>query len=330
MNTPSNSRNPRRMTLAGVPSSREAPNSNRRPSIGPTSVAAAASGIPKRPPKGRASMIPRMGRENAIPPSYNSNNSPSGTSVTSMKSTASSRRRSVGPNGGGITDMSMKQRRQSLVPVPQSQRVDPRPINDKGFQMQCIRELLSFLQERGYEFPVSSKSLMRPSAKDFQNICTFMLRQADKDFGRGTTMKFEDEVALNFKALGFPYTVSKTSLVAAGSPHTWPSLLAALTWLMFQLIGHQESVAYENQVESIFETVEGLSEKTDADFFRYVGHSYKIYLADDQEALYALEADYTQGFEKDNDFIESMVEKATDINATMLERIHELEEQTKE
>lgn len=280
------------------------------------------------------SMIPRMGRENALPPSYNSNNSPSNasvTSVTSMKSTASSRRRSVGPNGGGgVTDSSVKQRRQSLLPPPPSQRIDPRPVNDKSYQMQCIKELLTFLKERGYEFPVSSKSLMRPSSKDFQNICTFMLRQADQDFGRGTTMKFEDEVALNFKAMGYPFTVSKTSLVAAGSPHTWPTLLAALTWLMYQLIGHQESVAYENQVESVFETVEGLTEKTDADFFRYVGQAYKIYLADDQEALYAIEAAYTQGFEKDSDFIDAMVDKATDINATMVERIHELEEQTKE
>ena len=44
--------------------------------------------------------------------------------------------------------------------------------------------------------------------------------------------KIEDEIALGFKSLGYPFNISKTALVAAGSSHTWPTLLLALTWLI--------------------------------------------------------------------------------------------------
>jgi kinetochore protein NDC80 len=43
---------------------------------------------------------------------------------------------------------------------------------------------------------------------------------------------FEEEVKLYLKTLGYPFAISKSSLYAVGSPHTWPSLLAALVWLI--------------------------------------------------------------------------------------------------
>jgi len=247
--------------------------------------------------------------------------------VASAKSTASSRRRSVGPEAGASSVT--KQRRQSLVPPPssqQQQRADPRPVNDKSFQHQCIKELLSFLLERGYEYPVSAKSLSRPSAKDFTNIATFMLRQIDKDFGRGT-MKFEDEVSLNFKVMGYPYTVSKTSLVAAGSPHTWPSLLAALTWLMHHLQGERDGAALGRDADARFESIEELHIKSERDFFRFVGDAYKAWMRNDKVALEEVEAAFAEGFEEDNAFVAQTAERVTDLNATILERIHEMEEQ---
>ena len=44
--------------------------------------------------------------------------------------------------------------------------------------------------------------------------------------------KFEDDVVNTFRTLGYPFNISKTSLVAAAAPHTWPSLLLAITWLI--------------------------------------------------------------------------------------------------
>ena len=48
-----------------------------------------------------------------------------------------------------------------------------------------------------------------------------------------------NEVPLMFKGLHYPFSISKTALSAVGSPHTWPYLLACLTWLI-ELLGYDE------------------------------------------------------------------------------------------
>jgi kinetochore protein NDC80 len=44
--------------------------------------------------------------------------------------------------------------------------------------------------------------------------------------------KTEDEIPAMLKGLGYPFTISKTSLVAVGTPHSWPTFLGVLTWLV--------------------------------------------------------------------------------------------------
>ena len=44
--------------------------------------------------------------------------------------------------------------------------------------------------------------------------------------------KPEEEVPKILRVLGYPFAISKSSMFAIGSPHTWPHLLAALTWLV--------------------------------------------------------------------------------------------------
>lgn len=43
--------------------------------------------------------------------------------------------------------------------------------------------------------------------------------------------KIEDDVPAFFKRLRYPFQISKSSLFAVGSPHTWPTLLASLVWI---------------------------------------------------------------------------------------------------
>ena len=71
----------------------------------------------------------------------------------------------------------------------------------------------------------------------------FLLRQVDphiKVFG-----KIEDEVPTLFKQLKYPFQISKSALFAVGSPHTWPSLLAALGWLV-ELLNYSEKAEQVN------------------------------------------------------------------------------------
>ena len=50
-----------------------------------------------------------------------------------------------------------------------------------------------------------------------------------------------------YKRLRYPFQISKSNLTAVGSPHTWPSLLAALTWLV-ELLNYQERAEAARQV----------------------------------------------------------------------------------
>ena len=108
----------------------------------------------------------------------------------------------IGAPGNGPT---------STIPSASSGlRSDPRPITDKGFMNASIRSLLNFLMSNGYDSTISPKILARPSSKDFNNIVTFLLRKVDENFNDGT-VKFEDEVAMAFKSLGYPFNISKVS-----------------------------------------------------------------------------------------------------------------------
>lgn len=44
--------------------------------------------------------------------------------------------------------------------------------------------------------------------------------------------KPEEEIPKIFKELGYPFMISKTAMYALGSPHTWPTILAALVWMV--------------------------------------------------------------------------------------------------
>nr|XP_032628407.1 kinetochore protein NDC80 homolog isoform X2 [Chelonoidis abingdonii] len=107
---------------------------------------------------------------------------------------------------------------------------DPRPLHDKAFIQQCIRQLCEFLVENGYAHKVSMKSLQSPSVKDFLKIFTFI-------YGflcpyELPDSKFEEEIPRIFKELGYPFALSKSSMYTVGAPHTWPQIVAALVWLI--------------------------------------------------------------------------------------------------
>jgi kinetochore protein NDC80 len=205
-------------------------------------------------------------------------------------------------------------------------KTDPRPIQDKNYQNQCIKQLLQFLSKSGYEYPISPKSLARPSAKDFSNIVGFMLRKLDPSFQDGT-MKFEDEVAMNFKAMGYPYPISKTALVAAGSPHTWPALLAALTWLMEHLKCMEADLKATEQTddaETQFESMEELDRKSEKMFFQFLGGAYTAFLRGDQAMSDQLQERLVEAFDRDNGVIEREIERMSELNAAIDEKMNQL------
>ncbi|GMH47971.1 hypothetical protein TL16_g00188 [Triparma laevis f. inornata] len=269
-------------------------------------------------------------------------------SSSGLNARASMGRSSMGPASKGPQRMSMQQgsARTSMNPNRQQSigrkstgisrntmgngaAKDPRPLSDKGFMNASIRALLNFLMENGYDSAISPKILARPSSKDFNNIVTFLFRKIDPNFNDGT-LKFEDEVASAFKALGYPFNISKTSLYAVGSPHTWPGLLAAITWLI-ELLTYDQEVAeapMENEEGMDMDNLTAVSDKAffeylehaytaflsgdddnDKAFFEYLEHAYTAFLSGDDDKYAALEEDLIDKFEAKNVDVEQECER---------------------
>ncbi|XP_005722444.1 kinetochore protein NDC80 homolog [Pundamilia nyererei] len=108
---------------------------------------------------------------------------------------------------------------------------DARPLHDKSYVQQCIRQLHEFLTEQGYPGTLSSKTLQSPSTKEFVKMFEFIYCQLDPTFEMPNS-KVEEEVPALFKTLGYPFVLSKCSMYSVGAPHTWPQALGALMWLI--------------------------------------------------------------------------------------------------
>lgn len=89
---------------------------------------------------------------------------------------------------------------------------DPRNIRDKSYQNSCIRDLIKFLAESGYDKPISQKILTAPSVKDFQHIFKFLYSFIDPDYR--FEKKFEDEVPLLLKGLRYGDDVGQSNFNA--------------------------------------------------------------------------------------------------------------------
>ncbi|XP_062863481.1 kinetochore protein NDC80 homolog isoform X2 [Trichomycterus rosablanca] len=108
---------------------------------------------------------------------------------------------------------------------------DPRPLHDKTFVQQCIKQLCEFLGDHGFPGSITVKSLQSPSTKEFLKIFEFIYSLLDPTF-QMPTAKVEEEIPRMLKDLGYPFPLSKSSMYSIGAPHTWPQALGALIWLI--------------------------------------------------------------------------------------------------
>ena len=119
---------------------------------------------------------------------------------------------------------------------------DPRNINDKQlFSKKSIRTVVKYLiSEHKYDQPISPKTLMKPTTKEYYNLVQFLFHQIDPNYT--CVGKLEDEIVGMFKFLGYPFPIAKSNISAVGSPHCWPSMLASLIWLI-ELLTYNACVA---------------------------------------------------------------------------------------
>ncbi|XP_062310031.1 kinetochore protein NDC80 homolog [Osmerus eperlanus] len=89
---------------------------------------------------------------------------------------------------------------------------DVRPLHDKTFVQQCIRQLCEFLQEKGFPGAVTTKSLQSPSTKEFLKVFEFIYCLLDPTFHMPSS-KVEEEVPRILKDLGYQFALSQSSML---------------------------------------------------------------------------------------------------------------------
>lgn len=170
--------------------------------------------------------------------------------------------------------------------------------------------LINYLTDHNYDHPFSTKILQRPTAKDFTYIISFLFRQVDGNFR--ITGKLEDEVIAFFKvgsahmhpvyvcgwlrpdptqsissppclphthtntqALHYPFPISKASMQAVGTMHTWPTLLASITWIV-ELLTYDEEVQSAQADQDLALSAADDERAEEKLLFEYLGTAYKV------------------------------------------------------
>lgn len=107
---------------------------------------------------------------------------------------------------------------------------DPRPISEKTYQQKCIKTVLEFLSAKEYPHKITPLILHSPTLKEFLKIFEFIVGLVIPKYR--VSNKPEDEIPRFLKTIGYPFMISRSSMLAVGSPHTWPNILAALTFII--------------------------------------------------------------------------------------------------
>ncbi|CAN0384101.1 unnamed protein product, partial [Ectocarpus sp. 8 AP-2014] len=146
----------RRTTLAAVSSA----SLNSRGSMGTTSSGRSSLASSKQP-SSRFS-ISTSSAAASMGSSRQSAGRPSMSTAGDRKSVGVRRTTSFGTGGGS--------------------RSDQRPLMDKAHLNASLHKLAAYLTDHGYDQPINSKSLTRPSGRDFNNITGFLFRQLDPNY----------------------------------------------------------------------------------------------------------------------------------------------------
>jgi|TARA_B100000513_G_scaffold44013_1_gene16645 kinetochore protein NDC80 len=195
---------------------------------------------------------------------------------------------------------------------------DPRQISDKSYMHKSIRKLIHYLSEHGYDRAISPQILNAPTTKDFVHILSFLLRSLDPNFA--FVGKYEDELPVILRTLGYPSNVSKSALSAVGSPHTWPHLLAALSWLVD--LGKYSEAVFEREAGDSFDNDDG-----NKVFIDYLSKAYQLFLAGDDDTT-VLEEQIAFIFDSKNSGYRHDIEALEGANSELSSQYSELTEGT--
>ncbi|XP_076030088.1 kinetochore protein NDC80 homolog [Oratosquilla oratoria] len=182
-------------------------------------------------PSARKSYLPKPGGGDSVPRAgvgAKNRRTDNGTARLSGRVTPVRNMLTVNPSiSSSVSRMSVDSNRSS---IGGQARKETRPITDSSFKSRCIDKVIWFLQARGYEYEVTRRVLLHPTTKDFTNIFQFIYRHLEPNYT--LPPKYEDEIPKVLRSQKYPVQISKASYLTVGSPHTWPTFLAMLSWFI--------------------------------------------------------------------------------------------------
>ncbi|MCL7051697.1 hypothetical protein MKW94_021895 [Papaver nudicaule] len=183
------------------------------------------------------------------------------------------------------------------------------PINDKSYQIHALRTINSYLSSNSAPFYLKPPL---PSAKDITSTLRFILvRLGYVDASSSSTIKIDEDVPIFLNFLKCPIKVTKSVLKTPGIPHSWPTLLAAIHWLV-------QCCLYNDHIGSSTMTATPTRSLTDSKLYDYTLRSYIHFMSNEDDEVDALDNAFREKLESQRDSAENKVK-------LLLEEVSELE-----
>ncbi|CAN6466959.1 unnamed protein product [Victoria cruziana] len=175
------------------------------------------------------------------------------------------------------------------------------PVSDRHYQQSAIRSINSYLSSHSFHITLTLKPF--PSEKDIKETFRFVLMGFDWDVGK----KLEDDLLIVLRYLGCPIKFNKSILKGPGAPHSWPTLLATLHWLV-QALKYKEHMASDSS--TFF---------AENELLQYTTQSYGHFLRGEDDEVSEIDKEYISKLEQQNaasvQNLEAMEKQVADMEA---------------
>ena len=215
-----------------------------------------------------------------------------------------------------------------------------------------MRNLIEFLTQNGYGYPISAKLLTNPSDKDFFRIFQFLYHKIDPNFafasigtaadrrthaGRANSVKASDtmveQIPELMKALGYPIKINRSAVISCGSASNWPKMLGVIQFLL-EVVTLQETVDVTQHIfggaaaaaaGGFEEDVQAAAEHNEI-MFSYLYQAYTAFLSGEDELKDELDAEMMESYQNKAQQLEAELQNATADGERMRRELAELTE----
>lgn len=196
---------------------------------------------------------------------------------------------------------------------------------DKSDKKDNVKTLIRYLGWKNYSGSISPNLFKNPSMTDLINIWNFIFKHVDPLIE--VNKDNYGEVVLSFyKDIGYPYTISKSTLVAPTTGLQYNTHLSALAWLCQLLIFEAECFNDINEEKEI-NFSEEIADDNEIKMDEFILHSYKSYINKEERNLNDL---MNAKLDKEIDQLDESIKKRTIELSEKKSKIEEIKSHMKE